>query len=208
MHMQKSLMAVGLAALLSTVMAPYPATAKDLIIGVSFDKIEPFRVAEQKALDEAIAAQKAKQSFANADKDAQRQASQVETMVSQGVSAIVAIPWDIEAANDLARTTIAAGIPFVSLDQAPSDLKSVTYHVGGDPCADGKVAGDQVTFHVLAEEQAGNQINDSRLKFTGVLRDGSLEITREREGSTNAGNGGAVRTQGNPTTTFRLKKLL
>ena len=76
------------------------------------------------------------------------------------------------------------------------------------PIVDGKVSGDQVTFHVLAEEQAGNQINDSRLKFTGVLRDGSLEITREREGSTNAGNGGAVRTQGNPTTTFRLKKLL
>jgi ABC-type sugar transport system substrate-binding protein len=33
-------------------------------------------------------------------------------------------------------------VPFVTLDQAPADLKSVTYHVGGDPCADGKVAGE------------------------------------------------------------------
>jgi ABC-type sugar transport system substrate-binding protein len=176
MHIQKSLMAVGFAALLPTAMVPGPANAKDLVIGVSFDKIEPFRVAEQKALDEAIVGQKAKQSFANADKDAQRQASQVETMVSQGVSAIVAIPWDIEAANDLARTTIAAGIPFVSLDQAPSDLKSVTYHVGGDPCADGKVAGE---FFVKAAagkpfkllELQGGLANDNGIRRSKCLDD-------------------------------------
>ena len=46
----------------------------------------------------------AKMKFANADKDAQRQASQVDCFVSQGVSAIVAIPWDIEAAVNLAET--------------------------------------------------------------------------------------------------------
>ena len=174
MHMQKSLMAIGLATLLTTAMIADPATAKDLVIGVSFDKIEPFRVAEQKALDVAIAAQKATQSFANADKDAQRQASQVETMVSKGVSAIVAIPWDIEAANDLARSTIAAGIPFVSLDQAPSDLKSVTYHVGGDPCADGKVAGE---FFVKAAagkpfkllELQGGLANDNGIRRSKCL---------------------------------------
>jgi ABC-type sugar transport system substrate-binding protein len=174
MDVQKSLMTIGLTGLLSNAIVPGPVTAKELIIGVSFDKIEPFRVAEQKALDEAIAARKAKQSFANADKDAQRQASQIETMVSQGVSAIVAIPWDIEAANDLARTTIAAGIPFVSLDQAPSDLKSVTYHVGGDPCADGKVAGE---FFVKAAagkpfkllELQGGLANDNGIRRSKCL---------------------------------------
>jgi ABC-type sugar transport system substrate-binding protein len=180
MGIQKSLVTIGLAGLMSTAIVPGPATAKDLIIGVSFDKIEPFRVAEQKALDEAIAVQKAKQSFANADKDAQRQASQVETMVSQGVSAIVTIPWDIEAANDLARTTIAAGIPFVSLDQAPSDLKSVTYHVGGDPCADGKVAGE---FFVKAAagkpfkllELQGGLANDNGIRRSKCL-DEALKV--------------------------------
>ena len=174
--MQKSLMGMGFAVVLSAVAVPGLATAKDLVIGVSFDKIEPFRVAEQKALNDAITGQKAKQSFANADKDAQRQASQVETMVSQGVSAIVAIPWDIEAANDLARSTIAAGIPFVSLDQAPSDLKSVTYHVGGDPCADGKVAGE---FFVKAAagkpfkllELQGGLANDNGIRRSRCLDD-------------------------------------
>ena len=174
--MQKSLMVMGFAVALSVATMPDLATAKDLVIGVSFDKIEPFRVAEQKALNDAIAGQKAKQSFANADKDAQRQASQVVKMVSQGVSAIVAIPWDIEAANDLARSTIAAGIPFVSLDQAPSDLKSVTYHVGGDPCADGKVAGE---FFVKAAagkpfkllELQGGLANDNGIRRSRCLDD-------------------------------------
>jgi ABC-type sugar transport system substrate-binding protein len=174
--MQKVWIAVGLSAVLSTAVAPKPVAAKDLAIGVSFDKIEPFREAEQKALTDAIAAQHAKQVFANADKDAQRQASQIDTMVSQGVSAIVAIPWDIEAANDLARSTIAAGIPFVSLDQAPSDLKSVTYHVGGDPCADGKVAGE---FFVKAAagkpfkllELQGGLANDNGIRRSRCLDD-------------------------------------
>ena len=88
---------------------------------------------------------------------------------------------------------------------------AVTGKIYGDykstPIVEGKVSGDSVTFFVIAEEQSGNQINDSRLKFTGTLRDGALELTRERESSTNAGNGGAVKTQATPTS-FRLKKLL
>jgi len=174
--MQKTLTAIGLAMALAVAAAPGAARAKDLVIGVSFDKVEPFRVAEQKALSDAIAAAKAKEVFANADKDAQRQASQVDTMVSQGVSAIISIPWDIEAANDLAKSTIAAGIPFVSLDQAPSELKSVTYHVGGDPCADGKVAGE---FFVKAAagkpfkllELQGGLANDNGIRRSKCLDD-------------------------------------
>lgn len=173
--MRTVLATVGLAAVLSAAGSGL-AAAKELVIGVSFDKVEPFRVAEQKALSDAIQEQKAKEVFANADKDAQRQASQVDTMVSQGVSAIVAIPWDIEAANDLARSTIAAGIPFISLDQAPSDLKSVTYHVGGDPCADGKVAGE---FFVKAAagkpfkllELQGGLANDNGIRRSKCMDD-------------------------------------
>lgn len=76
------------------------------------------------------------------------------------------------------------------------------------PIVEGKVKGDQITFVVVASEQAGNQINETRLKFTGTLKDGELELVREREASTNAGNGGVVQFRGNTTTTFRLKKLI
>jgi len=152
------------------------ALAKDIVIGVSFDKIEPFRVAEQKAIEDAIAAAGVKEKFANADKDAQRQASQVDSFVSGGVSAIVAIPWDIEAAVNLAQSSISSGVPFVTLDQAPADLKSVTYHVGGDPCADGKVAGE---FFVKAAagkpfkllELQGGLANDNGIRRSKCLDD-------------------------------------
>ncbi len=77
------------------------------------------------------------------------------------------------------------------------------------PIVEGIVAGELVTFVVLAEEQAGNQINDSRLRFTGSLKSGEVELTRERESSLNAGNKGTSQTrpgQGQ-TQTFRLKRL-
>lgn len=152
------------------------ASAKDLTIGVSFDKIEPFRVAEQKSIADAVNAAGAKMKFANADKDAQRQASQIDSFVSQGVSAIIAIPWDIEAAVTLAQTSIAAGVPFISMDQAPADLKAATYHVGGDPCADGKVAGE---FFVKAAagkpfkllELQGGLANDNGIRRSKCLDD-------------------------------------
>jgi hypothetical protein len=72
---------------------------------------------------------------------------------------------------------------------------------------EGKVSGGEVNFIVVAEEQAGNQINETRLRFTGTLKDGELELTRERESSRNAGNGGEVQSRNNTKLTFRLKRL-
>ncbi|MBK5294003.1 MAG: hypothetical protein JJE04_20300 [Acidobacteriia bacterium] len=68
--------------------------------------------------------------------------------------------------------------------------------------------GDLLTFVVVAPEQAGNQINQTRLRFSGKLIDGTLELTRDRERSTNAGNGGGVQTRDNVKQTFRVKRLL
>ena len=77
------------------------------------------------------------------------------------------------------------------------------------PIVEGIVAGELVTFVVLAEEQAGNQINDSRLRFTGSLKSGEVELTRERESSLNAGNKGTSQTRPGQDRrqTFRLKRL-
>jgi hypothetical protein len=76
------------------------------------------------------------------------------------------------------------------------------------PISEGKISGDQITFLVIAPEQAGNQINQARLRFTGTIQAGEIELTREREGATNAGNGGSVQFRGNTKQTFRLKRLL
>ena len=76
------------------------------------------------------------------------------------------------------------------------------------PITEGKITGDQITFVVIAPEQAGNQINRARLSFSGSIQAGEIELTREREGATNAGNGGVVQFRGNAKQTFRLKRLL
>lgn len=77
------------------------------------------------------------------------------------------------------------------------------------PIVEGIVAGDLVTFVVVTAEQAGNQINDTRLRFTGSLKSGEVELTRERESVVNAGNGGNAQTRSGPSPkqTFRLKRL-
>ena len=74
---------------------------------------------------------------------------------------------------------------------------------------DGRISGDNISFIVTIKEQAGNQINETRLRFTGTLKDGTLELTRERESSKNAGNSGAAGpVRANSKLTFRLKRLL
>ena len=77
------------------------------------------------------------------------------------------------------------------------------------PIVEGIVAGELVTFVVLAAEQAGNQINDSKLRFTGSLKSGEIELTRERDSVINAGNKGSAQTKAGPSPkqVFRLKKL-
>jgi hypothetical protein len=76
------------------------------------------------------------------------------------------------------------------------------------PIVEGTVAGPLVTFVVSGSEQAGNQINETRTRFTGKLENGEIELLRERERSHNAGNSGAVEQRRNSSRqAFKLKRL-
>ncbi len=75
------------------------------------------------------------------------------------------------------------------------------------PISQGTIVGELVTFTVNAQEQTGNQINESRIRFTGRMKGGQMELVRERETSTNAGNGGSVKVQANSKQICRLKRL-
>ncbi len=75
------------------------------------------------------------------------------------------------------------------------------------PISEGKIAGELITFIVNAQEQSGNQINETRVRFTGRLRDGQMELFRDRESSTNAGDGGAVQIKAGAKQTCRLTRL-
>lgn len=96
------------------------------------------------------------------------------------------------------------------LEQSGSKLSGKQYgDYKSSPILKGIVAGDLVTFTIATVEQAGNEINESVVRFTGKLIDGELELARERESSTRAGSGGGVQTRpGTSRVTFRLKKLM
>ena len=78
---------------------------------------------------------------------------------------------------------------------------------GSSPIVEGKMTGDDVDFVVVASEQAGNQINTSRLRFTGKHVVGVLMLTRTRESSKNAGNAGDVQTRQNTPVSFCMRRL-
>lgn len=75
------------------------------------------------------------------------------------------------------------------------------------PIASGTVAGDLVTFVVVTSEQAGNEINDTKVRFTGRLINGEIELTRERESSTRAGAKSGAFIRAGAGQVFRLKRL-
>lgn len=76
------------------------------------------------------------------------------------------------------------------------------------PVIEGKISGNVIAFIVPSQEQAGNQINETRFRFSGRMVDGKIELTRERETARNAGNGGNVQFKGSTRTSFTLKKLI
>jgi hypothetical protein len=99
----------------------------------------------------------------------------------------------------------------IQIVQTGSKLSGKLYgEYKSDPIVEGTIAGNLVTFVVLATEQAGNQINETRLRFTGSLKDGELELFRERESSSNAGNAGNSQTRPNATNRqlLKLKRLV
>lgn len=77
---------------------------------------------------------------------------------------------------------------------------------GSSPILKGTIDGDQIAFEVVTREQAGNEINQVVMRFTGTLKDGEIEITRDRAEIHAAGNSGAAFSRPG-TQTFRLKRL-
>lgn len=107
------------------------------------------------------------------------------------------------------RLHIATQIAFQFVQSGPTLTGKLYGEYESSPIIEGKVTGDAVDFVVVTQEQQGNQINRTRLHFTGNIHpDGSVELSRIRERSTNAGNGGDYKTKSNtPKQTFVIKRI-
>jgi simple sugar transport system substrate-binding protein/ribose transport system substrate-binding protein len=140
---------LGLLGISALTMAAMPAAAQDkpgegVKVCLSLDKMNAFREGQVKfwrAAADELGVELVEQV---AGEDAQRQSSQIDTCIAQGVNGIVSIPWDYEAVLQDIERAHAAGIPFVTADQAPAETDTVDFHIGGDPFADGRAAGNRL----------------------------------------------------------------
>ncbi len=116
---------------------------------------------------------------------------------------------EIPSQNNGHRLRMAQQVAFQLVQKGGTLTGKLYGDYDSSPISEGKVTGDTIDFIVVTQEQQGNQINQSRLHFTGTLQpDGSIELSRVRESSTNSGNGGAYKGKApNAKQTFVIKRL-
>ncbi len=116
---------------------------------------------------------------------------------------------EIPPQNNAQRLHMAPQVAFLLVQNGATLTGKLYGDYDSSPVIEGKVVGDTIDFVVIAQEQQGNQINQSRLHFTGTLQpDGAIELSRVRETSTNAGNGGAYKGKAtNAKQTFKIRRL-
>lgn len=110
------------------------------------------------------------------------------------------------------RITLREGVEQDIAFQFRQDGERISGKLYGDygstRIGEGQVTGDALWFVIVAAEQAGNQINTSRLRFEGRRTGETLSLTRRRESSTNAGNDGGAPVKSDAGQNLTLKRLL
>jgi hypothetical protein len=116
---------------------------------------------------------------------------------------------ELPAQTNAQRIRVAQQVAFLLVQNGAALSGKLYGDYDSSPIIEGKVSGDTIDFVVVTQEQQGNQINRSRLHFTGTLQpDGTIQLSRLRETSTNAGNGGSYKGKtSNSKQTFLIRRL-
>lgn len=163
---------IGATALSFAMLAGAPASAAgDVKICLSLDKVNAFREGQLKLFRKAAAELGVELVEQVAGEDAQRQSSQIDTCIARKVAGIVAIPWDYEAVLQDIERAHAASIPFVTVDQAPSDTATVDAHFGANPHADGLHAGERLAALVGDKPTTVVDLQGALSQYNGQERD-------------------------------------
>ncbi|MGU7775141.1 sugar ABC transporter substrate-binding protein [Burkholderia sp. MR1-5-21] len=166
--MKKALMSVVAAAALTT---PFAAHAERIGVAMSaFD--DNFLMAVRNAMNSHAATIKGVNlQFEDAQLDVGKQLSQIQNFIAQKVDAIIVNPVDTDATPKITRMAVAAGIPLVYVNRAPSD----------------KSLPAKVAFVGSKESQAGALQMQEVCKLMGgkgnilvMMGDLSNQATRER----------------------------
>lgn len=145
-------------------------------IGVSFDKMDDaFRVGEKKYLDQYAKEMGIELVYQDAKGNAQQQASQVQSFISQGVDGIIEIPWDTQAVAADISAAAAANIPLAIMDQQPADTSDVFFYVGGNPTSDGQKAGEALVKLAAGKPLKVLELQGSLNNINGIERSKGFE---------------------------------
>ncbi|SMD09389.1 substrate-binding domain-containing protein [Lentzea albidocapillata] len=110
---------LGAAALLATGCSGTGASGDQLTIGLAVSTLNnPFFVELQQGAQEMADRLGAKLTVVDAQNDATNQVNQVQTLVTQGVKAIILNPVDSKQSGPAAKAAETANIPLISVDRA------------------------------------------------------------------------------------------
>lgn len=141
----------------------------DIVIGVSMDTMDQaYWQADMAAMEDKAAELGVTLSTLVAEGDAVKQNQQIETLISQGVDAIVCVAIDSAAVMEAVKKANDAGIPFIFNDrslESTSDAK-VDYGVGTDNYALAKLTAEWFVAHLRE-----NDISGKAVVFIGDLGD-------------------------------------
>lgn len=140
--------------------------AEDVRIGLSVDQLFESRVSVNDGIKAAAEERGYEIVEVVADGDAQQQNAQIQSLITQGVDAILVCAVD---QNTIERALIAAdraGIPVVAYDRDLPDSRVVKAFVGPDSTWDGRLAGEY-TANALADREGEITI----VELIGALND-------------------------------------
>lgn len=140
--------------------------AQDITIGLSVDQLFESRV----AVNDGIRAEAAERGFevieVVADGDAQQQNAQIQSLIAQGVDAILVCAVDQSTIERALIAAQRANIPVVAYDRDLPDSRVVEAFVGPDSLIDGRLAGE-FTAMALSERDGELVI----VELIGALND-------------------------------------
>ena len=140
---------------------------EDITIGVSFPSLMS---GTWQATEENLKAYQEELGFklvqTVADNDVNKQLSQIEDMIAQGVDAIIVDPIDSKAILSAIQAANDAGIPIILFDRPPADMEGVASFVGSDNYEFGKEAARQLK--IFADK---NGVELKVLVLIGALTD-------------------------------------
>jgi hypothetical protein len=97
------------------------------------------------------------------------------------------------------------GFRFVQKDGAITGKAYLDY--GTVPILNGTIEGDKISFEIVAREQNGNEVSETVFRFSGVIKEGEIELKRERQGMRNVVNAGTGFARQGAEVIFKIKRL-